>query len=125
MPALVTAPAPLSPPEVLVDSSALPAVSGDVRLLLNEFLALLARDIQQQNFPIGRVEVRGTSDPEDDITQVLVRLWAVGVSDREARQYQGAFGSRVDEWVRSLSEDRKSLFAEKISFHMRRAAVSG
>lgn len=120
MPTLMTAPAPLSPLEVLVDSSALPAVSGDVRLLLNEFLALLARDIQQQNLPMGKIEVRGTADPEDDTTQVLVRLWAVGLSDREARQYQSAFGSRVDVWVQSLSEDRKSLFAEKISFHVRR-----
>lgn len=120
MPTLMTAPAPLSPLEVLVDSSALPAVSGDVRLLLNEFLALLARDIQQQNLPTGKIEVRGTADPEDDTTQVLVRLWAVGLSDREARQYQSAFGSRVDVWVQSLSEDRKSLFAEKISFHVRR-----
>ena len=120
MPIVMTAPAALASSEIPVDFTALPAVSGDVRLLLNEFLALLARDIQQQSLPMGKIEVRGTSDPEDDTTQVLVRLWAVGLSDREARQYQGAFGSRVDEWVRSLSEDRKSLFAEKISFHVRR-----
>lgn len=119
---VITAPAALAAPEVAVDSSALPLVAGDVGLLLNEFLALLARDVQQRNLPTTRIEVRGTSDPEDDTTQVLVRLWARGLSDREARQYQHAFGLRVDDWVRSLSEDRKSLFAEKISFQARRAA---
>lgn len=119
---VITAPAALAAPEVAVDSSALPLVAGDVGLLLNEFLALLARDVQQQNLPAARIEVRSTADPEDDTTQVLVRLWTNGLSDYEARQYQRAFGLHVDGWVQGLSEDRKSLFAEKISFQARQAA---
>ncbi len=54
MPIVMTAPAALASSEIPVDFTALPAVSGDVRLLLNEFLALLARDIQQQSLPMGK-----------------------------------------------------------------------
>ena len=119
MPTLTAVPALSLLPNVRVDSSALPTVAENVRLLLDEFLALLTRDVQQQNVPDAGIEVRGTSDPEDETTQILVRLWINGPSDRAPRQYQREFGSRVDEWVRRLSEDRRSLFPEKISFQAR------
>ena len=102
--------------------SGLPVLAGNAAELLQEFLTLLTRDIQQNHLSAARIEVRGTADPEDDSTQVLVRLWARGLSEMDIRQYQREFGDRMDDWVRSLSEDQKVLFAEKISFQARRAA---
>jgi hypothetical protein len=122
MPSLTTAPSLVASPDIPVDYSALPILAGDVISLLNEFLALLMRDIQQRHLPAARIEVRGTNDPEDDSTQVLVRLWAYGLSHQELRQYRGEFGHRVDDWMQALTEDRKSRFAENISFQARRAA---
>ncbi len=122
MPLLTIVPSTLVTPEIPVDYSGLPVLTGDATGLLHEFLALLSRDVQQGRLPDAWIEVRGTTDPEDDTTQILVRLWTKGLSDRDARQYQNVFGLRVDDWTRSLSEDQKRLFSQKISFQTRRTA---
>ncbi len=121
MPPLIAMPSTTVSPTIPVDFSRLPVLAGNVTGLLQEFLTLLTHDIQQNHLSAARIEVRGTADPEEDTTQVLVRLWAHGLSESETRQYQREFGHRVDGWVRRLSEDQKGLFAEKISFQARRA----
>lgn len=101
------------------DPSVLPFLAGRVTVL-HRFLTLLTQNVQREQLPAARIEVRGTVDPEEDTTQVLVRLWLSHLSDREIREYHRAFGQQVDEWMVSLSDEQREFFTAKISFQIRR-----
>lgn len=108
-------------PEVFFDPSVFPLLGGRVTVF-QRFLTLLTQDVAQAHLEPARIEVRGTSDPEENTSQVLVRLWLGGRSEQEVREYYRAFGRRVDEWARHLSDDQRELFMTKISFQARRDA---
>ena len=108
-------------PEVFFDPSVFPLLGGRMTVL-QRFLTLLTQDVEQAHLEPARIEVRGTTDPEENTSQVLVRLWLGGRSEQEVREYYHAFGRRVDEWAHRLNDEQRELFMTKISFQARRDA---
>jgi hypothetical protein len=82
-------------PEVFFDASALPFLAGSVTVF-HRFLTLLTQDVQREQLSAAKIEVRGTVDPEEDTSQILVR------------------------WMTGLSDEQREFFAAKISFQVRR-----
>ena len=68
------------------------------------------------------MEIRGSADPEDDTSQIVVRLWMRGISEDEMRQYYQDLGARVDRWTAHLSEAQRLYFVSRVSFQARREA---
>lgn len=106
--------------EVFFDPSVLPLVAGGAAVF-EDFLTLLTQDVQREHLPVAQIEVRGTSDPEEETSQILVRLWLNRLSDQEIRDYYRSFGRRVDDWARQLSDEQRQFFMTRVSFQARRA----
>ena len=108
-------------PRLLVDPSALSLLSGDVSVLAR-FLQFVRRDVLQEHIPVSRIEIRGSADPEDDTSQIVIRLWLRGISENEMRRYYQDLGARVDRWTGRLSETQRLYFVSRLSFQVRREA---
>ena len=105
-----------------MDMSALPQLTGNVRAALDWFLGLLNAEVQRNAIPFQSIEVRGTTDPEDGTSQVLVRLWVHEMSEAETRQFYCEFGSIVDQQIQTLSPVLREALAATISFQARRVS---
>ena len=108
-------------PSVLLDPSALSLLPGDVTVL-TQFVQFIRRDVLQEHIPASRIEIRGSVDPEDDTSQIVVRVWIRGLADGEIRRYHYDLGERVDDWTAHLSEAQRQHFIARISFQARREA---
>ena len=108
-------------PSIILDPSALGLLSGDVSVLAH-FLQFVRRDVLQEHVPATRIEVRGSVDPEDDTSQIIVRVWMRGMADGEIRGYHHALGGRADDWAAGLPDAQKLFFVSRISFQARREA---
>lgn len=117
----VTAAASAEGPSLFVDPSALNLLPGDISVLAR-FLQFVQRDVLQEHVPVSRMEIRGSADPEDDTSQIVVRLWIRGISENEIRQYYLDLGARVDRWTAHLSEAQRLYFFSRLSFQARREA---
>lgn len=108
-------------PNIFLDPSALTLLSGDVTVLAR-FVQFVSRDILQEQIPANKIEIRGSVDPEDDTSQIVVRVWIRGLSDSEIRHYYHDLGGRVDSWAARLPEAQRLHFFARISFQARREA---
>jgi len=112
---------PIVGPSLFVDTSASHLLMGDITVLAR-FIRLLTSDVLDEHVPASRIEIRGSFDPEDDTSQVIVRLWIRELSNSEIRSYYSDFGGRVDAWMKRLTEEQRSYFVSNISFQARREA---
>ena len=110
---------PTEGPSIFFDASALSLLRGDVTVL-TRFLQFMSQDVLQEHIPASKIEVRGSVDPEDDTSQILVRVWIRELSDSDIRRYYHDFGGRVDNWTAYLPEEQKLYFFSRISFQARR-----
>ncbi len=113
--------APAEGPSIFLDPSALSLLRGDVTVLAR-FVHFLSQDILQEHIPASKIEIRGSVDPEDDTSQIMVRVWVRGLSDSEIRRYYHDLGERVDRWAARLPEAQRQHFLSRISFQARREA---
>ena len=105
---------------ITIDPSAVSLLSGDITVLVR-FLEFVSRDIVQEGISVREIEVRGSTDPEDDTTQIVVRLWVRATTETEVRQYYQALGTRIDQWAKHLSEAQRLYFVSRLSLQVRRA----
>lgn len=108
-------------PNIFLDPSALPLLPGDVTVLAR-FVQFVSRDVLQEQIPASRIEIRGSVDPEDDTSQIVVRVWIRDLSDSEIRHSHHDLGGRVDSWAARLPEAQRLYFLSRISFQTRREA---
>lgn len=113
--------APTVGPSLFLDPSATLLLTGDFTVLAR-FIHFLSHDVVHWNIPASKIEIRGSVDPEDDTSQIIVRLWIRELSNGEIRDYYSAFGSRVDAWMKHLPEEQRGYLVSKISFQARREA---
>ncbi len=106
-------------PSVFLDPSALSLLPGDVTVL-TQFVQFVRRDVLHEQIPASRIEIRGSVDPEDDTSQIVVRVWIRGLADGEVRRYHYDLGERVDNWTAHLPEAQRLHFISRISFQARR-----
>ncbi len=110
---------PSQGPDIFLDPSALDLLTGDATVL-TRFLQFMSQDIVAEHIPASKIEIRGSADPEDDTSQILVRVWIHGYGDSEIRQYHHDLGGRLDSWVARLPEAYKQYFYSRISYQIRR-----
>ena len=108
-------------PSVLLDPSALSLLPGDVTVL-TQFVQFIRRDVFQEHIPASKIEIRGSIDPEDDTSQIVVRVWIRGLADSEIRRLYHEMGERVDSWTAHLPESQRLHFFSRLSFQARREA---
>ncbi len=108
-------------PSIFLDPSALSLLPGDVTVL-TQFVQFVRRDVRREHVPASKIEIRGSVDPEDETSQIVVRVWIRGLADGEIRRYHSALGGRVDRWTACLPEAQKLHFISRISFQARRDA---
>jgi hypothetical protein len=108
-------------PNIFLDPSALTLLPKDVTVLAR-FVQFVSRDVLQEHIPADRIEIRGSVDPEDDTSQIVVRVWIGDLSDSEIRRYHHDLGGRVDSWAACLPEAQRLHFFSRISFQTRREA---
>lgn len=113
--------APTEGPSIFLDPSALSLLRGDVTVLAR-FIQFMSQDVLQEQIPASKIEIRGSVDPEDDTSQIVVRVWIRGLSNSEIRRYHHELGERVDSWTNYLSEAQRLHFISRISFQARREA---
>jgi hypothetical protein len=113
--------ASLEEPSIFVDPSALSLLPGDMTVLVR-FIEFVRSDVLQEHIPTRRIEVRGSVDPEDDTSQIVVRVWIRGLADTEIRRYYQELGGRVDSWTAHLPEAQRQQFVSRLSFQARREA---
>ena len=111
---------PSQGPSVFFDPSALDLLRGDATVL-TRFLQFVSQDAAEEHIFASKIEIRGSADPEDNTSQILVRVWMQG-SDSEIRQYHHDLGGRADRWAAQLPEAYKQYFHAHLSFQIRREA---
>jgi len=108
-------------PSIFLDPSALGFLTGDVTVLAR-FVQFVRRDSFREHVPASRIEIRGSVDPEDETSQIVVRVWVRGLGDAEIRRYHSDLGARVDRWAARLPEAQRLHFISRISLQARREA---
>ena len=108
-------------PSIFLDASALHLLPGDVTVL-TRFVQFLRQDVLQEHIPASKIEIRGSLDPEDETSQIVVRVWIHGLDEGEIRRYYHALGERVDNWSARLPEAQRQQFISRMSFQARRDA---
>ena len=106
-------------PSIFLDPSALSLLSGDVTVL-TQFVQFIRRDVLQEHIPASKIEIRGSVDPEDDTSQIVVRVWIRGLADSEIQRLYHEMGERVDSWTAHLPEAQRLHFISRLSFQARR-----
>lgn len=108
-------------PSIFLDPSALSLLTGDVTVL-TRFVQFVRRDVLREHVPASKIEIRGSIDPEDETSQIVVRVWVRGLADAEVRRYHSDLGGRVDRWTARLPEAQRLHFISRISLQARREA---
>lgn len=87
--------------------------------ILIPFLTILGDHVSSAHITGSRVELRGIFDPEDDSTQLFVRLWVTKLSNDAVQRFHKTFGHIIDRWTGSLASPQRDEFLSKITFQVR------
>jgi hypothetical protein len=96
---------------VVHDNSAEAILNDDIRHILGSLIQFLQRDAVEHLVRVHEIEVRGIVDPEDGATQLMVRIWTLGLSEDEDFDYFRAVCQRLSAWRNTLNDGQDELFA--------------
>lgn len=99
--------------EVVEDPTALPFLTDRVRETVSAMLPILEREAQKNGVPVRKVEIRGYKDPEEGVSEVVVRQW-VDLPGGAAMEYWDRLGLVLDAWIDTLPPRLKSTALERV-----------
>ena len=93
--------------------SALPYVTDRVREVLDAILPLLELEARRNYVPVRKIEIRGYKDPEEGVSEVVVRQW-VDLPGKAAMDYWERLGAAIEAWIDTLPPRLKSTALERV-----------
>jgi len=93
-------------------------LTADVQATLDRLVELLENEARTQDIPIGKVEVHGFRDPDEDTDSVIVTQW-IALPSQTALAYWDHLGTTMEAWTKQLPTDSAAIVAEQIAVEVR------
>ena len=109
---------PAQAPKLVYTDDVLPAITADIRAVLNRLIPLLTREARRNHLRGDVFEIRRFVDPDDDGEEVFVSQQVSAATD-VALDYWDNLGAALENWVDSLPHNLARTVSERMSVEVR------